>query len=411
MTLQSFREFAALFAARFSATRCPQVASSLAFTTLLALVPLVTVTLSAFGSLPGMDQLGASLKIFLLENLLPDRAGKIITTYAIQFSQKAARMTLIGTGLLAITALMLLATIERVFNLIWGVRKPRPMLLRITVYWFMLTLGPAILGGSVFATGYLVSTSMQWSAHLPWIAELAARVLPPLLLGALFSFLYYAVPNHPIRPLHAICGGLSAAVVFFLMQRAFGMFLVQFPTYTLIYGTFAVLPIFLVWLYLSWIVILLGALVAATLPAFLERSRHTPSFPGSEAWKAIGILLQLAMAQQSGRTTGFMQLREQVGIAEPEAESLLGKLAESGWATRAENGEWVLTQTPDRIQVNAIIRRFALDDIAWQAASNGKLGALARRIGHSLQLDGETIASVLAQTQQDPPAAGTAQIG
>ncbi|MDD2874188.1 MAG: YihY family inner membrane protein, partial [Azoarcus sp.] len=164
MSLQSLRDFAELFSARFNATRCPQVASSLAFTTLLALVPLITVTLSMFSNLPGMDQLGVSLKIFLLENLLPDRAGKIITTYAIQFSQKAARMTLIGTGLLAVTALMLLATIERVFNHIWGVRKPRPMLLRITVYWFMLTLGPAILGGSVFATGYLVSSSMEWSA-------------------------------------------------------------------------------------------------------------------------------------------------------------------------------------------------------------------------------------------------------
>ncbi|PKO49504.1 MAG: hypothetical protein CVU28_16080, partial [Betaproteobacteria bacterium HGW-Betaproteobacteria-21] len=156
MTLQSFRDFAALFAERFGATRCPQVASSLAFTTLLALVPLITVTISMFGNMPGMDEIGASLKTFLLQNLLPDRAGQIITTYAIQFSQKAARLTLIGTILLAITALLLLATIERVFNHIWGVRKPRRMLLRITVYWFVLTLGPVVLGASVIATGYLV---------------------------------------------------------------------------------------------------------------------------------------------------------------------------------------------------------------------------------------------------------------
>ncbi|PKO57321.1 MAG: hypothetical protein CVU25_08760 [Betaproteobacteria bacterium HGW-Betaproteobacteria-19] len=403
MSLQSLRDFAELFSARFNATRCPQVASSLAFTTLLALVPLITVTLSVFSNLPGMDQLGISLKIFLLENLLPDRAGKIITTYAIQFSQKAARMTLIGTGLLAVTALMLLATIERVFNHIWGVRKPRPMLLRITVYWFMLTLGPVILGGSVFATGYLVSSSMEWSAHLPWISELSARTLPPLLLGALFSFLYYAVPNHPIRPLHAITGGLSAAVVFFLMQRAFGMFLAQFPTYTLIYGAFAVLPIFLVWLYLSWIVILLGALVTATLPAFLERRLHSPCFPGSEAWAAVSVLLELARAQQDGRTTPFTQLRAHTGLSEPEAETLLGKLGETGWTTRAESGEWVLTQAPERIPLSEVIRRFALDDLAWQAASEGNVSALAQRLGRSMRMEGETIASLLQSPQTGAP--------
>lgn len=401
MSLQSFRDFAVLFAERFSSTRCPQVASSLAFTTLLALVPLITVTLSAFGNLPGMDELGASLKIFLLENLLPERAGKIITTYAIQFSQKAARMTLIGTALLALTALMLLATIERVFNQIWGVRRPRPMLLRVTVYWFMLTLGPAIFGGSVFATGYLVSTSMEWSAHLPWIGEASARIVPPLLLGALFSFLYYAVPNHPIRPAHAVVGGLAAAVVFFLMQRAFGMFLAKFPSYTLIYGTFAVLPIFLVWLYLSWMVVLLGALVAATLPTFLERQRRTERFPGSEAWAAISMLLKLAGAQQSGQTTSFHTLRDHTGLPEPEAEALLGKLSEAGWVTRSEDSEWVLTQAPERIRISTIVRRFALDDVAWRKVSDGALSGLALRLEESLKMEGETIAGLLRTTRTD----------
>lgn len=405
MTLQSFRDFAALFAERFTSTRCPQVASSLAFTTLLALVPLITVTISAFGNLPGMDAIGASLKVFLLENMLPDRAGKIITTYAIQFSQKAARLTLIGTTLLAIAALLLLATIERVFNHIWGVRRPRRMLLRITVYWFVLTLGPAILGASVIATGYLVSTSMQWSAHLPWVGELAARLLPPLMLGALFSFLYYAVPNHPVRPLHAVAGGYAAALVFSLMQRAFGMFIAQFPTYTLIYGTFAVLPIFLLWLYLSWIVVLLGALVAATLPAFVERRRRVARFPGSEAWAAVILLVQLARAQRIGSSISFTGLRDQAGLSEHDAETLLGKLGEAGWTTRSESGDWVLTRAPELIRISDIIRRFALDATAWRSASGGALSALAQRLERSLNMDDENLACLLIPPDQD--ASGT----
>ncbi|MDR2688907.1 MAG: YihY family inner membrane protein [Azoarcus sp.] len=293
---QSLRDFVRLFIERFIATRCTQVAGSLAFTTLLALVPLVTVTIAVFGTLPGMDAIGESIQTFLLENMLPDRAGKIIATYALQFSQQAARLTLIGIAMLAVTSLMLLATIEWVFNQIWGVRQPRPLLLRITVYWFVLTLGPVILGGSIIATGHLVSASMQWSPHLGWLGEFGARLLPPLLLGALFVFIYYAVPNHPVRILHAVIGGLSAALAFFLMQRAFGLFIVRFPTYTLIYGTFAVLPIFLVWLYLSWIVVLTGALVTATLPAFVERRRVVAPFPGDMAWAATTMLVQLARA-------------------------------------------------------------------------------------------------------------------
>lgn len=385
MSHAALRDFLRLFAERFTATRCPQVAGSLAFTTLLSLVPLVAVTLGVFGNLPGMDALGASLKSFLLQNLLPERAGRIIATYALQFSQKAGQLTLIGTGLLAVTALLLLGTIEKVFNLIWGVRRPRPMLMRLTVSWFVLTLGPIVFGASVIATGYLVTTSMEWAGHLPWLGEIAARVLPPLLLGALFSFLYYAVPNHPVRPLHAVIGGMAAAVVFFLMQRAFGMFIASFPTYTLIYGTFAALPIFLIWLYLSWTVVLLGALVSAMLPAFLERQRITRPFPGDRAWAAIGMLAALAHAQQTGKPASFTLLRGSTGLAEHAAETLLENLREAGWTTRTEDGDWVLTQSARRIHVRTVIERFALDPQAWLAvAGDGAAAAAARRLEEAL---------------------------
>lgn len=412
MTPHALRDFVRLFAERFAATRCQQVAGSLAFTTLLSLVPLVAVTLGVFGNLPGMDQLGTSLKTFLLQNLLPERAGRIITTYALQFSQKAGQLTLIGTGLLAVTALMLLGTIEKAFNSIWGVRRPRPMLMRLTVSWFVLTLGPVVFGASVIATGYLVTTSMEWAAHLPWIGEVAARVLPPLLLGGLFSFLYYAVPNHPVRPMHAIAGGITAAVVFFLMQRAFGMFIASFPTYTLIYGTFAALPIFLIWLYLSWVVVLLGALIAAMLPAFLERQRITPPFPGDRAWAAIGMLATLAHAQQAGRSATFELLRGSTGLAEHAAESLLDSLRVAGWATRTEDGDWVLTLTARAIHVKSIIERFALSPSAWlHTASSGAPAVVARRLLDALEHADTTLDELLATAPEGPegPAGDAAQ--
>lgn len=412
MRLHSTRDFLRLIAARFAATRCPQVAGSLAFTTLLALVPLITVAIAVFGNLPGMDKLGASLKVFLLENLLPDRAGRIITTYALQFSQKAARLTVIGTAMLAITALMLLGTIERVFNQIWGVRHPRPLLMRITVSWFMLSLGPVVLGGSVVATGYLVTTSMEWSEHLPWIGEVAARLLPPLLLGALFTFLYYAVPNHPVRALHALAGGLAAALVFLLMQRAFGLFIARFPTYTLIYGTFAALPIFLVWLYLSWVVVLLGALVAASLPAFLERQQIAPSFPGDRAWAAVEVLAGLAEAQRDGRPASFASLRRRASLAEHSAETLLEQLCEAGLTSRTEQGCWVLTRAATDIRLIEVLERFALDPAAWSNASKGNpSGAVALRLRDSLASADISIAELLGPPMERPPAVAAVQIG
>ncbi len=386
MRLQSPRDFLRLIAERFTATDCPQVAGSLTFTTLLSLVPLVTVTIGIFSGLPGIDRLGESLRDFLLNNLLPERAGNIVATYALQFSQKAARLTLIGIAMLAVTALMLLSTIERVFNQIWGVRRPRPLLLRITVYWFVLTLGPVILGGSIVATGYVAATSVAWSSGLPWIGEIAARLLPPVLLGGLFTFLYYAVPNHPVRVLHALAGGIAAALAFLLMQRAFGMFITHFPTYTLIYGTFAALPIFLVWMYLSWIVVLLGALVSASLPTFLERQRIVPTFAGDRAWAATVLLVALAEAQRAGQPANFDELLGRIGLAEHNMENLLGTLREIGWAARTEEGYWVLPLAAEQIKTSAIIERFALDADAWLAASaNTPAGTLAHRLRAGLR--------------------------
>ncbi|MDR2881403.1 MAG: YihY family inner membrane protein [Azoarcus sp.] len=396
----SLHDFVVLFRDRFLATHCFQVAGSLTYTTLLALVPLITVTYMTFGHLPGMGDVGASIKDFLLENMLPSEEGNIITTYALEFSEKAKELTLIGVAMLAATSLMLLATIEQVFNDIWGVRQPRPLLLRITVYWFVLTLGPPILGGSIATTSYLISLSMEWSPEMSWLGPYSARLLAPLLLSVLFVFLYFAVPNHKVRFTHALAGGLLAAVVFFLMQRAFGLFLARFPTYTLVYGTFAVLPIFLVWLYSSWIVVLLGALMTATLPVFAERRRVVTPFPGCEAWAAVTMLIQLARAQSSGCPISFEALREQAPLSEYHAEDVLGKLAEAGWVSRTDEGDWVLIRSPSQIPLAEIIRRFALDIRAWKCATatsdEENSGGIVYRLEDGLRIGDETLAGLVS---------------
>lgn len=386
MPLNPTRDFLRLLAERFVATRCPQVAGSLAFTTLLALVPLVTVVIALFSNFPAFAELGTSLKIFLLENLLPDRAGKIIATYAFQFSQKAAKLTLIGTAALVVTALMLLMTIDRVFNQIWGVRRPRPLLTRLTVHWFVLTLGPVALGASVLATGHLVASSVAFAGKDSWLGEFFSTVVSPVLLCTVFTFLYYSVPNHRVRVAHAFAGGIAATLAFLLMQQLFGLFLARIPTYTLIYGTFATLPIFLLWLYLSWVVILLGAILSASLPGFLERSRVLSPFPGDRAWAATAILAALAAAQRDGRPLAFEPLIACAGISSNEGETLLGDMCEAGWLARTDEGSWLLSRAAAGISLADIVSRFALSTAGWRkAGASGLSRQTADRLEDALR--------------------------
>lgn len=407
MLHRSLRDFIRLLAQRFVATRCPQVAGSLAFTTLLALVPLVTVVITLFSNFPAFSELGTSLKIFLLENLLPDRAGKIIATYAFQFSQKAAKLTLLGTALLVVTAMMLLLTIDRVFNQIWGVRRPRPLLARLTVHWFTLTLGPLALGASVLATGQIIASSTRFVGKGSWLIDFSGTAVSSVLLCALFSFLYYGVPNHPVRPAHAFAGGIAATGLLLLTQQVFGLFIAGMPTYTLIYGTFATLPIFLVWLYLSWVVILLGAIVAASLPGFFERTRVLPPFPGDRAWAALTMLIALAQAQRDGHRMAFEPLLELARINSSDGELLLGDLCEAGWAARTDDGHWLLARDAEDIGIVDVIRRFSLATQAWKSAG----GIAGRHIGERIESALQQADLSLAALADGSAHASTAHIG
>lgn len=258
-------EFLTRCVARFREERCAQAAASLAFTTLLALVPLLTVALVLISHFDLFSGLGTALRNFLLANLLPEKAGKVIATYMLQFTQKTGRLTALGTGMLVATALLLMLSIDRVFGQIWRVKEPRPLVRRIFIYLGGLALGPVVLGACVVAATYLMTASLGLVNEPKWMTNLFLKILPALLLAALCGLIYYAMPNRPVMPRHAVVGGAVAALGFALVQRGFGFYVSAFPNYTLIYGAFATVPIFLVWLYLSWLVVLAGALATAVL--------------------------------------------------------------------------------------------------------------------------------------------------
>src|SRR5882724_8141908 len=303
--LRQLGRFLAHVFKRFNEDRCLQIASSLTFTTLLALVPLVTLTLALMAAFPIFSGLGEHIHAFLLANMLPEKAGSVVSGYIEQFSGQAGRLTALGSAVLAVTAFLLMFTIERAFNSIWRVSRTRPLAQRILVYWAALTLGPVLIGASLSITSYLVGASLGLTREAPLAGTAILWLAPFVLTWAAFTLLYYVVPNRAVKPRHALAGGLVAACVFELMKRSFAFYVAQIPTYTLVYGAFAVIPIFLLWIYFSWVVIVIGALIAALAPDFAVL-RDTAGHAPVGFREALTTLLVLARAQQG---PGLLDLR------------------------------------------------------------------------------------------------------
>lgn len=250
---------------RFRSERLAQTVAALSFATLLGLVPMLAVGLGLMSHLPYASGMSAALEKFLLVNLLPEKAGVVIAKYLGQFAHRAERVTLVGIAALTVTALMQMLTIEHAFNAIWKIRAPRPLLRRLAMHAVALLLGPVVFGASLAFISYLASASFGLIDEPQWARAAFFRLLPVMFMAALFALLYWAVPNRQVSRWHAAVGGGLAALGFVAMQRLFAVYVANFPAYTVMYGAFAAIPIFLVWLYLSWGVILVGALVVAEL--------------------------------------------------------------------------------------------------------------------------------------------------
>lgn len=256
---------------RFRAERYAQTAAALSFATLLGLVPMLVVGAALIEILPFGIKLSAALEQFLLATLLPDKAGEVIARYLGQFAQRAGRATWIGLAVLGVTALLQMLTIERAFDAIWKVRKQRPWLKRLGLHLLTLLLGPLAFGGALASITFLATASFGLVDEPRWVRIAFSETLPLVFLALLFSLLYWVLPNRPVSRWHAGFSGSLVALTFVGMQRLFALYVVKLPTYTLIYGAFAVVPIFLLWLYLSWSVILVGALITAELPAVTRK--------------------------------------------------------------------------------------------------------------------------------------------
>lgn len=395
----SLRHLLAAVWLRFSDGRCAQVAGSLAFTTLLSLVPFITLVAVVLSKFPQSASLDAALRSFLLDNLLPDKAGKVIATYALQFSQKATNLTIAGSVVLVVTAVMLMRTIDQVINQIWMVRSRRPWATRLAAYWVALSFGPLLLAGGVFVASAMLSMSLNIMNESVWLEAAGLRLVSLTVLGAVLTSLYYAVPHCSVRMVDAAIAGFLAALVFMVMQRLFGIYLSHFPSYTLVYGAFAAVPIFLLWLYLSWIVVLLGAALAAVLPERDVHRRPLPIFPGRRLYAALLLLAELVAAQREGGFRGVEALADAARCGHGEIREILEMLESARLLARHEGGGWLLTRSAQQITLVEIAHLFGWCAPPPGGPSRPAEQALARRWGALLAaLDREAEIPISALT-------------
>lgn len=353
-----------------------QVAGSLTFTTVLALVPMLTIALAIFTVFPLFTSFRSALEAYFIQSLMPKAISTNILSYLNQFATKATRLSAFGAVALMFTAVATLATIEKVFNQIWRVKQKRPLMKRMMVYWALITLAPLLMGVSLTVTSYLIAATFDAVGTLPG-SKILYTLVSVFLTTCAYTLLYIIVPNRAIDWRDAAWGGLVSGILFEIAKRIFASFIIHIPTYTVVYGAVAVIPIFLIWIYTSWLITLFGAVITASLPVVkYERWWHVPR-PGSRFVDAIALLEVLFNARNRSLHAGLSswEIREKTHLGFDEIESLLEQMTQVGWVGRLHADEimankstpllgsewWVLLVNPKIIPISDVYRLFVFE--------------------------------------------------
>ncbi|RDJ97629.1 YihY family inner membrane protein [Cupriavidus lacunae] len=411
--LQKLRALTRYALRRAGEDRLPQVSASLTFTTVLAVVPVLTVAFALLAAFPVFRDFRNAIEAFLFQNLIPGNVSESIQRYLGMFAKSARGLTAMGLGGLMVTSVLTMLTVEDALNAIWRVKQRRPLAQRVLVFWAVLTFGPVLIGASLSISSYLISVSAGYVGTMPVGLGLLVGATPVLLSALAFAFLYTAVPNAYVEWRDAIVAGLVAAIAFEFAKRGFGYFITHIPTYTAVYGTFAALPIFLLWIYLSWLVTLLGATIAANLPVIRQGYWRRRTFAGSEFFDALGVLLLLYRARDEvPRSVGELDLSRKLRVEADYLAGLLGKLKAMHLIGRLqqERGQahWALLCDPSQVTLRTLHDRLVLNlpRLPRTALAQQLRGADAlKAVLDNPQLD-QTLEAVFRQQVVDLPPAG-----
>jgi len=348
--IAELRAFVRLVLKRFGRDQCMRIAAALSYTSLLALVPLGAIAFAILKAFPVFDNIEEQIKTLLFENFLPESVNSAQAHFD-QFIGQTEGLTAFGIIALALTAIMLLGTIEAALNSIFHVKATRPFVPRLMMFWAVITLGPLLLGGSLSLATYLYALT-QWVGvdKIPGVGVMAVELLPGVLAIFAFTLFYAIVPYRPVKATHALIGGISAGLLFGLLRRLFGLYIAAFPAYQTIYGALATVPIFLIWMYLSWAVVLIGAEIAASMPEW-GRARVTEGFDDmAPARKLDAALVAIERLWRKGRSEDVLHPTRNLKREDVLAHALEA-LRQTGFVALSDQGDWLLIRDPEILRI------------------------------------------------------------
>lgn len=357
---------------RFREDRLGQTAGSLTFTTTIALVPLVTVALAMFTVFPMFGDFQTVLQRRLVESLVPDNISRQVLGYLTLFASKASRLGAAGVTALVMSAIALIFTIDRTLNAIWRVRKRRPFAQRVLLYWTAMTLGPLLMAASVVTMSQVMAVSRGLApdgwGNLRWLLS----GIEFLLLAWAVSALYKYVPYTQVRWSHALVGGLWVATATEVARNVLTFYFGKMTTFSVVYGAFATVPILLVWIYLAWSIVLIGAVLVANLPSLLSGISRDGRSVGWRFQLALEVLQRLNVARNSSaHGLSLLQLCEVLKLDPLQLEEVLATLIDLDWIARlseaatspnhlADEARFVLLADPNQTPLAPLMDRLLL---------------------------------------------------
>jgi len=389
-TLQRWRErgfdraragtFFRFLARRFFDDRLFQAAGALAFTTAFAIVPLSMVVFGVLSAFPVYDAWSAQLSAYIFSNFVPSSA-RAAEAYLLQFSGNAGKLTVVGVIVLVVSLLITLTSIEATFNRIWRVPTPRLRFGRFMVYWTVMTLGGLLAAASLAVSARFFALAMFQTQSGQALESLLLQVTPLLIEYAAVMVVYRVVPHRTVQWRFAAIGALPAVVLIEVVRWAAGSYLGSFGAYDKLYGALALVPIFLGWIYFSWVAILLGASLASSLSAFRYQPASQRLPVGFEMHGLLRLIGRFDEYRQKGLGLHLDDIRRiEPALTDGMVQTMLGQLDAINLLCRAESGEWVLSRDLDSVTLaelyDACNLRIPVAE-AWLPARDDALGLAA----------------------------------
>lgn len=344
-SIKPYWDFARFVWQRCNEIRVWQVAGSLTFTTLLALVPVLTIVLVLVSAFPIFGDVTREFMDLVNSMIVPSGAAAV-WDYLNEFKQQASQLTTVGVLMMLVTSLMLIQTIDQTFNRIWCVKKPRSAWLQFPVYWALLTFLPVLLGVVVS----VISQSTGFSGSLKSLAWFIFDIL-------VLYVLYRVVPNRFVPIQHALIGAVFTTILLKCAKYGFNYYVHHFNSYKLIYGAFSAIPVFLLWLHLLWAIILLGAVLTASLSYWQGAVYLRPKGQKALFNDIVQILLMLNQAQRDGVALRVQDFRQSINMGYDELGDLLDKLEDMGYIGSHKNS-WLLKKSLENITLNELVSQF-----------------------------------------------------